>query len=433
MPELVVQLASLIALAVWLVLPRSGTQEKSKDWLLWGCVAAFAAVPIVQLIPLPPSIWQSLPGREVELAALRLVGAGDTWRPITLAPWMTAASMLSLIPPITMIFFVSNLPLKERVDLLACLAGLVILSAIVGVIQLSSGNANWLRFYTYTHYGFATGFQANRNATADVLLIGILALGAFASIRRDLFKSAIARALYVGITLFLLLSVILTGSRAGTSLLVVAGLSLLTIFRPRVTIARRTALAIVAICVVTLGTVAALRDNSRLQQTWDRFAQKSDARPELWADTRYVIGQYWPVGSGIGTFVPVFIAAEPLEAVDTSWPNRAHEDYLEYTLEAGLAGIVVLLACAISLAGRILSTIRSPQDSSGLTLSWFALGALLILALHSLVDYPIRCMSLAGIAGLAIGILGKSSDRSRTTSVNSRQRTDGIHQGVFGR
>ena len=137
----------------------------------------------------------------------------------------------------------------------------------------------------------------------------------------------------------------------------------------------------------------------------ERFADGSGPRPEIWRDTIYAIGQYWPWGRGIGTFVPVFLAAERLEAVDWSHPNRAHNEVLELALEAGLPGLV-LLAVLLGLlawrwAVRVCAT-AAPQERAELG---FAVATLVTLGAHSIVDYPLRSMALAALAGVAAGFI----------------------------
>ena len=106
--------------------------------------------------------------------------------------------------------------------MIGVLAVLGLLAAVVGVLQLASGNANWFRFYAATQYGFATGFQANRNAEADVLLIAAMAFAAWVAIEDRIWRSRQVQLLSIAMLLFFALSVVLTGSRAGVALIAVA-------------------------------------------------------------------------------------------------------------------------------------------------------------------------------------------------------------------
>ena len=92
-------------------------------------------------------------------------------------------------------------------------------------------------------------------------------------------------------------------------------------------------------------------------------------------------------------------------------PNRAHNDFLEWAIEAGAAGLMVLAAAvAIVLCLGWRAWRRRPADRPQTT---FALCTLAIIGLHSMVDYPLRSMALACIAGLAAGILAAPPARAR--------------------
>jgi len=402
--ELIVELTALATFCVWILLPAPSRIEVPHDHMLWICVAVAAAVPVLQLLPLPPMLWHILPGREVERATLDLIGKGDSWRPLSLAPYQTFASALSLIPPMVMIYFTSQLTLIQRTKILPWVAGLAILSALIGVVQVASGDADWPRFYQHSNRGLATGFQDNRNSTADILVIGILALVAYVAIDRRTVKAAWGKAVVAGLIALMMFTTILTGSRAGTTLLLMCPLMTIALFRPRLHLSRKMAAGAVGLLLVLSGTFSLLRDNAALDRTWHRFNNIADARPMIWADTSYAIGLYWPIGSGVGTFTTIFPAAERLEAVDASITNRAHEDYLEFALEAGIFGSVLLIILAAALVSRGIYVLRFGGEAQ-VAHAILAISVVAALALHSLVDYPIRSMSLAVITAYAIGLL----------------------------
>ena len=58
--------------------------------------AALLVLPALQLVPLPPGLWRSLPGREMEAAALALVDAEDRWMPGSVSPPRTLVALLAV-------------------------------------------------------------------------------------------------------------------------------------------------------------------------------------------------------------------------------------------------------------------------------------------------------------------------------------------------
>lgn len=398
--ELAAQLVALCGFAAWQLL--SPARPARLDPLVLAAMLLLATLPLIQLVPLPPQLWHALPGRGAERAALRLAGAEHAWMPLSLTPAGTFAAALSLIPPLVVFGMVARLAPAERSALLGIVVVGATLSAVVGVVQLAGGTAGTARLYGSTGASYASGLFANRNAAADLLLVGLVAMTALAPARPELLRPQSARMAWAALALFLLLSVVLTRSRAGTLLAVVPLAAALFAARPLLRAPRR-GLLVAAALVATLA-VGALHGNAVLQHSWQRFALAADDRANLRADTRYAITRSWPVGTGIGSFVPVFIAAERLDSVDATRPNRAHNDYLEFTLEAGAAAPALLFAAAGAIAWRVASLLRTPSAERGTHLL-FALGTLAIFALHALVDYPMRAITLACLAALAIGLL----------------------------
>lgn len=411
--ELVVQLAALIALSCWFLSPGAIGGSSRPDVLALACIFLFVMIPLVQLIPLPPGLWHSLPGRDVEFQALALVGQDQSWRPISVAPFRTFASALSLVPPLAMLFMTSHLPRSDRRRLIGVLAVLAILSGFVGVVQIVSGGAHWAYLYDYTHPGFATGFQANRNATADLYQIGIVAIAAAAAYRRDKGRHApFPGILIYGVMLFLLMMTVLTGSRMGIAILPVTLSIAIAIYLPKGRISGKRWMFLAPVAGVVAVILYIASENAVLGQTWQRFDGFKDERFNLWSDTLFAIGQFWPVGSGLGTFLPTFFAAEHLESVNNSAPIRAHSDFLEFALEAGLPGAAVLGVLLGAISIRLTKIFFNENHVAERNPASLSLAAILVFGLHSAVDYPMRSMSLSVIAGLAIGLISFRSFNS---------------------
>lgn len=405
-PELLVELISLLALGIWISAPvKSGTANPF-DCTLWIGVALFVAIPILQLTPLPPSIWQALPGRENEIAALSLINEATSWRPISVAPYRTLSSLLSLIPPIMILFLVSRSSLDERTRILAVVAGVGIAAGIVGMLQVASGNAGLFMPYPHEVAGFAAGFQANRNAGADVFVIAIVALVGFCAIRRDLLRSPLGKICFASFGGLLALTTVLSGSRAGSALLLVALVLGITLLFNRLSSRRNIAIGSLGL-VILLGFAALTWNNAQLDRTWSRFGRQSETRPELWRDTVFAIREMAPIGSGLGTFSPVMTGVERLEVVDMYWPNRAHNDYLEFALEAGLLGVLMIIGAVIALGVRVIRILRATRSTRQRAQVVCGAGIVTILGLHSIVDYPMRSMAVAGLAAVGIGLLSR--------------------------
>ncbi|MFA6219438.1 MAG: O-antigen ligase family protein [Erythrobacter sp.] len=412
--EIIVQLAFVAAVAAWLWWGRTGdaVQALPHRALVW-LGAAIVGLPLLQLVPLPPALWQALPGRETLAAALAAVDGADHWRPLSVAPFGTLAALLALIPAVGAMLATSVLVRRDRRFLLL-MTGLVALAgAALGVLQMAGGGRRF-RLYEISHDLWLTAFHASRNSAADALLIGMLALTAWfatGSRRRPLLRGDLG--LLALCQAFLFVALVLTGSRAGIVLLVPVLLLQFAMLRCA-DIARglsnglASAAGLFAL-VVILAT--AFSGNARVAGALARFDATRDSRIDLWRDTLTAIGQYWPLGSGIGTFPRAFLPVERLAAIDDLFPNRAHNDFLEFLLEAGALAPLVLalgLTTMIHLGRRAWQAAASERP-----VTLFAVGTFVVTALHSIVDYPLRNMALATLAGIAAGLLGGVAHQGR--------------------
>lgn len=409
-PEIVLQCLLAALIVAWVWLRPDGLRGIPRG--AWIITVLLLAVPLGQLVPLPPAIWQHLPGRSMEQAALALVGQDSSWQPLSLTGNRTLAGLLVMAAAAAVLVMVAAQDRRGRTILLATVAAVALLSVVVGAAQLSGGPGSFFRFYNPDE-AFLDGFQTNHNAEADVLLIGMVALAAAVSDWADQRRRPIHSGLLLGVvgaaSLLLILGVVLTASRTGIALLPIAlagqGLILrrwLQLDKRRMIIALIAAMAALG---AALGAGAALMGrHGALGTVWARFHTAAEFRPEIWRDSLFALHQYWPWGAGMGSFIPVFAAAERLEVVTGRFVNRAHDDYLEFLIEAGLPGILAFGLICRQIGRDAWAGWRARATDSGA--QWVCGAAALgILALHSLGDYPLRTMSIACMAALSAGLL----------------------------
>ncbi|MGN6497988.1 MAG: O-antigen ligase family protein [Tsuneonella sp.] len=410
-PELLLELIAAGCAAAMIVGPARMTAVPASTRTVWIVAGLVLLLPALQLAPLPAGMWHSLPGRELEVQSLSLTGDDATWRPWSLFPHRTLAGLLAAVPPVILMLAVSRLdPLSHRRLLAMVMIG-GFASVALGAIQLSGGLTSAFRIYSQSNPGYLNGFQANRNAEADVILIAIVAVSALSAAARPAGTLARPRWL-VSLGLGLLaLGLVLTGSRAGIALLLPVGaLALALVFG----LPRRPLAAIAAVSAAAIAAFALLQHNPAIQRVLGRFGLvvADDSRAQLWSDAIFAIKEFWPVGAGIGAAAPILTAVERLDLVDLTHPNRVHNDFLELVLETGVFGPLVLLAIAALLARAAVLHLRD-NDAQIRVIGVAALAILGIIAIHSIVDYPLRSMSLAHLAGLAAGmILSRREGRS---------------------
>ncbi len=376
-------------------------------WLLAGIVLV---LPVAHLIPLPPTIWQALPGRSIEARSIALAGDPDRWMPLSMAPARTFTSLLSMIFPALLMLQVSRLSIRSSRWLCGTVAAGGALSVVLGMLQIShTGGATWSLYFYYSA-GSLVGFQADRNLEADILLIALLAFCALVAPRLlDGRRHLLGWTSVAGAIMVFLIGVLMTGSRTGIALSGFTLALLVAMFWPAIRKDSPSAPWLLASSLVLGAATFGLLQVNSVRRVMLRFWATEEARWDVWIDASYVLQQVWPIGAGIGTIVPLLASAERLDVLGPKFLNRVHNDWLEWTIEAGAPGIAVLILVLLILIVSAYRAFRwsAAPDSVPARRSQiiFAVGALLIVALHSIVEYPLRSMSLAMLTSMAAGFL----------------------------
>lgn len=396
----------LIGLAVLAlaVLRLGATGEwRTHCWALL-LAAAVVSVPLIQLIPLPSSLWAQLPGREEAALAPALAGAPAGWTALSLTPDRTWATALALLPALGIFVACLTLEARARFNLAVLVLVGAAVSILLGALQLASGD-NTFHLDDRTADGAVSGFFVNRNHLAALILMSLPFAAALASPTRR--GPVSPRALRWGCALFGLLAVIALAairSRAGIVLLAPAMLlGLLIILRSGEARQSLRALRLWLIGGIGAGLAVLAFGLSPLMA---RFETASGAgRFDRWPLVLETAGRYQPIGSGLGSFDPVYRSVEPVAELDATYFNHAHNDFLELWLETGWLGAAVLVFAVAWAAPRWLRSWRTIDGVRGDPLARAAGAGLVLMALHSVVDFPIRSTTILVVAALCLGLI----------------------------
>ena len=148
-----------------------------------------------------------------------------------------------------------------------------------------------------------------------------------------------------------------------------------------------------------------------LYRLLDRFGvdQLEGARTVFSRNTITAAIAYLPFGSGFGTFVPVYQMFE--RAQDTLaniYANHAHNDIAEISLEGGVIGIALMIAFVVWLALQAKAIWRHPRTdirTIDILLARAATIALVLIILHSFVDYPLRTDAMMAVLAFSCALL----------------------------
>jgi len=417
LPLLVLELAAVLLLAY--PLARPVFRQRLSRGLLLG-LALFMLLPVLQVLPMPFSMWQTLPGRDVYAGALTAFGTTTNTHPLSLLPMATEVAWLALLPPLAVFLVAVSLPeaaLRKCVYLFIAMATA---QAILALVQFGGGAATTFRT-SLNDIGTGVGTYVNRNHLAGMLAMALpISLGLLASrighagdqlryrsrslLRRLAGSLNPARLnqtlIFSAVSIVILLGAIFSRSRTGI-MLAMLGIFLTAVLYGFRIGGRRSTNLVTVFSVIGL----ALAVEVGLAPVLERFSAEAaleDARWSIFGSSITALGQFFPFGSGLGTFPEIYRRFQPAEI--SLFVNHAHNDYIEYLFEGGLMAAVVILLFLFAYVRAWPRLLRLQRWG---TLSFMQAGAgvgLLLMALHGLTDYnwhiPANAIYFALMAGV---------------------------------
>lgn len=360
---------------------------------------------LAHMIPLPPSMWQALPGRDLVVDIDRAAGLSNLWRPLTLTPQAAENAFFSVFVPLGAFLLAVQLDLDDRRRLVVPLLVIAGLSGLLGIFQIVGDPKGSLYLYRITNNGQAVGLFSNRNHQAVFLVAMFPLLAYFASqalrtddqIKTRLVICTAAAAILVPL-------VLVTGSRQGLLLgLLAIALSFLIFQRPQASLARRRGeqksfgmMFVTIFAALLLAVVTAVASRAEALNRLIATDLNEEGRATAWRIVAKLISEYFPLGSGSGSFVEAYQVAEPLSELRPNYFNHAHNDFLEVALTFGLPGMLLLVVAVAGFARGAWIIFRlKPSEQKGNRLARSGAVIVLTAGLASFVDYPLRTPSFA--------------------------------------
>lgn len=407
--DALVQVAAL-PLLVWAPFKLAPLQlgQGSKSAIVLLC--AILALPLLQMIPMPPSIWSVLPGRGAIASTYRTAGMTLPWLPITLDPSATWLGLLSIMPASAVFLAMLSMRQRARRVLIVMLFIVAVANVLLDMVQTIGGYMSPWRFYADTNLFRPVGLFANSNHNAAFLYSAIPFAAAWAiGLIHDRSRNRATGLIWLALlVLLLVIGVSLTLSRAGIVLLFVAALfCLLLIWRHDRGQSGRRMLAVgagasfvsllIAFQFGFVGLVQRVQGQGLEDMRW----------PVAEVTTKAAMANL-PLGSGIGTFVPIYEAFAPRTLLSNTYVNHAHDDWLELFLTGGVPAMLLAAGFFVWLAASIFRLWSGSQPEGrvkDLALARAASIVIILLLLHSAMDYPLRIPTLSVLFAIACGYL----------------------------
>ena len=421
LPLLILELAA-IALLFLLLLRPSFEQHLSRPLLI--ALGLLVALPLLQLLPLPDFVSNWLPGRDFYAAASSAAGVAPKYRTVSLIPNATESALLALLVPLAVFLATvstSEAQLKQLVNLFI---GLAVLQAIIGLAQFGTGSMTVLASLEGDGVSAAHGTYPNSDHLAGLLEMALpVALGLLIaniqiggtqarSSRKTPLRQRLSRlfssgirfnrvAIYAAAGFAILLGLTFSHSRTGVSLAML-GILVSSLIFGRWVGGQRSSRLITAFTVIGVALALEIGLSSVLSRFFGK-GMTDDLRWSIFAGTIQGIREFFPIGSGFGTYPAVFRRFQPGNIPE--FVNHAHNDYLEWLFEGGLlAGILMIVFLVLYLLRwRKIWPREEYCPPYGFMRISAGIG-LLMMGLHGLVDFnlhiPANAVFFAFLAGV---------------------------------
>jgi O-antigen ligase len=362
------------------------------------------ALVFIQLIPLPHDIWSALPGRGFVTESYVAAGVTSGWAPLSLNPPQTRADILAITPAIAL--FIAGLTIKpsHRTYLIFVVLVTVLIGILLALAQKFPGLLGSLYLYGGGENGAASGLFSNRNFFAALLYSTIPFIVTLAV---NWVRSARINRIVGPIFAFIFFAIIVIGLGAAESRMgiILASFAILLsiplIFTKQGQSVGSRGLIIMLFVAVFLVAQFGLVAILRLAAT----DPVSDFRTVIFSNSFNILRSVFPVGSGFGSFVPLYAMQETPSVATSAYVNHAHNDWLELVLEGGIPAALLLLAYLAWFFTASFQIWSRGRDVSEDILAKAASISIFLLLCHSFVDYPLRTPALMGLFAMLNGFL----------------------------
>ena len=133
------------------------------------------------------------------------------------------------------------------------------------------------------------------------------------------------------------------------------------------------------------------------------------SRMQIFAKTIEIMPQYFPFGSGLGSYADVYKLYEDKQVVTNVFSPHTHNDYLEMVLEYGFVGILLITAFIIWWGRSFFTLIRKRRRYGVVGIA--ASIAVLAVLLHSIVDYPMRTIAISTLFAFCLSLISTNLKR----------------------
>ena len=175
-----------------------------------------------------------------------------------------------------------------------------------------------------------------------------------------------------------------------------------------------------SIVLVDALLVGARFGSSQIVESVAKTVVSEERRVDLIAALQPMVSDFWMAGAGAGSFYSVFPGYRQA-AVGSEFYYHAHNDYLEFLIELGLPGVLLLVLFVAFTLRACYLVIRNTNSTWSQVGGYAGLMAVVAIAAHSIADFSLRIPGYAAIFMAIMAGVYISGYGAREHSLSSRK------------
>jgi len=378
--DAIVQCATAIV-CIGVLTTKQSTRVDRRLLVFPLCMLAFV---VLQATPLPVGLVELFWPPAVE-SAWRSSGSAAGWAYLTINLPATISCLGTVATASLLLWTLGSLSGEQLLDIVPFVGVGVLANVFAAVSQLSL--LGFQPIDNILSYTIRAGMFANQNHFASLILMTIPPIVLFVA---GPFRAAALVALFLATMILLAV-----GSIAGVVVgVAITALAFVLVGRPRQL--KPGALIAAGSLLASIAAIGA----------YNVAFKPADVNAGRLEYLRTALASIWDsplLGTGFGAFQSSYQIYERAADINSEYVNHAHDDYVELTMGGGLAAVGFVAAYFYLLSTRVRECRR---DKVALT----AFLSILVVLIHSAVDYPLRTSAILFLFVYAHAVLFADAD-----------------------